>query len=147
MPPQLVFKTMNAVHNTAYRLSGGRLGKTMKGAPVMLLTTTGRKSGNPRTSPVLYVRDGDRIAIVASKGGAPQHPSWYGNLRADPEVGVQIGKEKRRMHARDAEGDERERLWRAAVAVYPPFEDYTKRTTRQIPVVVLEAPDEQQPAR
>jgi deazaflavin-dependent oxidoreductase (nitroreductase family) len=132
---------MNAVHNSVYRASRGRIGKSMQGAPVLLLTTTGRKSGKRRTTPLLYVEDGDTIGIIASKGGAPKHPAWYGNLRSNPDVDVQIGAMRRNMRAHVAEGEERERVWAAAVAVYPPYADYQTRTSRTIPVIVLEPAD------
>src|SRR5437764_14438205 len=90
-----------------YRMSGGRIGGRMKGAPILLLTTTGRRSGKRRTLPLLYIEDGDRLAVIASKGGAPEHPAWYRNLTADPQVEVEVGRRRRRMRARTAEGDER----------------------------------------
>jgi F420H(2)-dependent quinone reductase len=98
----------------------------------------GAKSAKPRTTPLVYVRDGDNVAIIASKGGHPRHPGWFHNLRAHPDTTIQIGSRRLAVRARVAAGQERERLWRRAVAVWPPYEDYQKRTGRRIPVVVLE---------
>lgn len=106
--------------------------------PTLLLTTTGRKSGRQLTMPLIYGQDGDRYVIVASKGGAPQHPAWYLNLQDHPEVAVQVIRDKFSAVARTATGEERERLWKMMSAIYPPYPDYQKRTDRQIPVVVLE---------
>src|SRR5437868_5418594 len=92
-----------------YRMSGGRIGGKMKGAPILLLTTTGRKSGKARTMPLLYVEDGDRFAVIASAGGQQEQPAWYLNLRENPEVEVEVGRERRKLRARVAEGEERER--------------------------------------
>ncbi len=106
--------------------------------PVLLLTTTGRKSGRPRTQPLTYTNVGDGYAVIASKGGAAQHPLWYLNLRANPLAQVTVGRETRKVHARDAEGEEREDLWRALTDLYPGYDRYAERTSRRIPVVVLE---------
>ena len=105
---------------------------------MLLLTTTGRKSGKARTSPLLYTPAGDGYAVIASKGGAPKHPLWYLNLQASPHAEVTVGRETRHVHARDAEGDERERLWRALADAYPGYDRYAQKTSRRIPVVVLE---------
>jgi deazaflavin-dependent oxidoreductase (nitroreductase family) len=134
---RLIFKVTGAIHAALYRLTGGRLGGRMKQAPVLLLTVEGRKSGKRRTTPLLYGRDGDNVVVIASKGGDPKHPAWYLNLRG-AEAGIQIGREHRRVRARDAEGEERERLWRQMVELWPDYAEYQKKTTRQIPVVVLE---------
>jgi deazaflavin-dependent oxidoreductase (nitroreductase family) len=108
-------------------------------APVLLLTTTGRKSGRPRTSPLLYAQAGDNgYMVIASKGGAPEHPLWYLNLRANPIAEVTVGRETQQMRARDAQGEERERLWRSLADVYPGYDRYARKTSRRIPVVVLE---------
>jgi F420H(2)-dependent quinone reductase len=133
----LVLRSMSALHNGLYRASKGKVGGTMRGAPVLLLTTTGRKSGKKRTTPLLYGSAGDDLVVVASVGGAPKNPAWYWNLQGG-QAEVQVGGERRRVRARDAEGEERERLWRQMVGVYPPYADYQTKTTRQIPVVVLE---------
>ncbi|MCA9563547.1 MAG: nitroreductase family deazaflavin-dependent oxidoreductase [Myxococcales bacterium] len=122
-----------------YRKSGGKLGAHFPGgAKVCLLTTTGRKSGQPRTVPVLFLRDGDNLVVVASKGGHPSHPLWYLNLVADPRVRVEVEGETRRAHARDATESERERLWPKLVRYYEGFADYQAVTDRIIPVVILE---------
>jgi F420H(2)-dependent quinone reductase len=134
---RLMFKVTGGIHAALYRLTGGRLGGRMKQAPVLLLTAEGRKSGKRRTTPLLYGRDGDNVVVIASKGGDPKHPAWYLNLR-DAEAEILIGRERRRVRARDAEGEERERLWRQMVEVWPDYAEYQKKTTRQIPVVVLE---------
>jgi len=134
---RLILRTGGAVHNALYRATNGRFGGQMRGAPVLLLTVTGRKSGKRRTTPLLYGRDGNNLIVIASKGGDPKHPAWYLNLQGQ-EAEVQIGGEHRRVRARDAEGDERERLWTEMVGIYAPYADYQQKTTRRIPVVVLE---------
>ena len=134
---RLIFRVLGWAHNTIYRLTGGKAGGTMRGAPVLLLTVHGRKSGKRRTVPLLYGRDGDRYVVIASKGGDPKHPAWYLNLRGG-EADLQVGKEHHHVRARDAEGDERERLWAQMVEVYADYATYQTKTSRQIPVVVLE---------
>jgi deazaflavin-dependent oxidoreductase (nitroreductase family) len=132
-------RLFGAEHVRRYRETGGAVGHIWKeGAPTLLLTTTGRKTGEPRTTPLIYVRDGDRFVIVASQGGAPKHPNWYENLRRDPNVEVQVEADVFPARARTAEGEERERLWAKAAEVWPHFQEYEKRTSRTIPVVVLE---------
>jgi proline iminopeptidase len=125
-------------HVEAYRKSGGEVGYVWNGAPVLLLTTRGRKSGEAKTSPLIFVQDGGTVAVVASKGGAPDHPAWYKNLAADPRVTVQIKGDVYEARARTAEGAERERLWPKAVAAWPQYTDYQAATDRKIPVVVLD---------
>jgi proline iminopeptidase len=105
---------------------------------ILLLTTTGRKSGEKRTVPLIYVEDDGHHAIVASKGGFPEHPGWYQNLVKTPEVELQVKGDVFRARARTAAGEERDRIWQKAVAVWPDYDEYAKRTTREIPVVVLE---------
>jgi deazaflavin-dependent oxidoreductase (nitroreductase family) len=134
---RLMFKFGGAVHTGLYRLTGGRMGGRMRNAPVLLLTATGRKTGKRRTMPLLYGRDGDNLVVIASKGGDPKHPAWYLNLQGQ-EAEIQVGRDRKRVRARDAEGQERERLWAQMVGVYPDYAEYQKKTTRQIPVVVLE---------
>jgi deazaflavin-dependent oxidoreductase (nitroreductase family) len=109
--------------------------------PVLLLTTVGRKSGRPRTQPLAYTRARDGYAVIASKGGAAHHPLWYLNLQANPVAEVTVGRETQRVRARDADGDERERLWRQLADVYPGYDRYAQKTSRRIPVVVLEPND------
>jgi deazaflavin-dependent oxidoreductase (nitroreductase family) len=104
----------------------------------LLLTTKGRKSGKPRTKPLVYDEDGDRYVIVASKGGAPKHPDWYRNLEKDPNVELQVLDDVFPARARTAEGEERERLWQLVNRQWPDYESYQKKTDREIPVVVLE---------
>ena len=126
-------------HVRRYRETGGEVGHDWReGSTVLLLTTTGRKSGNPTTTPLIYAEDGDRYVIVASKGGAPEHPGWYENLAKTPDVELQVGPDVFAAHARTAEGDERERLWRKANEVWPHYDEYATKTDREIPVVVLE---------
>ena len=130
------------LHMFVYRVTGGRLGGRMVGAPVLLLTTTGRKTGKQRTSPLLYLEDGENLVIVASNGGAPRHPTWWLNLRADPEASVEIGNRKLRVRAEEASPEEKERLWTRLVAMYGPYESYRRRTDRDIPVVILHPAEE-----
>ena len=132
------FRILGGVHRAVYRLTGGKVGGKIGPARVLLLTTTGRKSGRPRTQPLLYTPAGDGYAVIASKGGAPQHPLWYLNLQANPHVEVTVGRETRQLRARDAEGEERERLWRAMTRVYAGYDRYAEKTSRRIPVVVLD---------
>lgn len=125
-------------HVRRYRETGGEVGHIWRGAPTLLLTTTGRRSGERRTTPLIYGRDGDRYVVVASKGGAPRHPAWYLNLSAEPEVEVQVLDERFRARASTAGPQERERLWRLMAGIWPAYDEYTQRTEREIPVVVLE---------
>ena len=125
-------------HVRRYRETGGEVGHDWKGTQTLLLTTTGRTSGEPRTTPLIYGRDGDSVVIVASKGGAPDDPGWYRNLVAHPEAELQIHTEVFRARARDAEGAERERLWQLMLGHWPAYDDYQANTERRIPVVVLE---------
>lgn len=108
------------------------------GRRVLILTTTGARSGEPRVAPLVHSGDGDRLVIIASKGGAPDNPSWYANLRANPVVTVETGGEMFQARASEAEGEERQRLWDAHVAEHPGFAEYPTMTSRVIPVVVLE---------
>jgi deazaflavin-dependent oxidoreductase (nitroreductase family) len=133
-----LIKPMSVLNTWVYRISGGRIGgKFLRGAPVLLLTTIGRKSGKPRTAPLLYLRDGEKIVIVGSKGGMSQHPLWYRNVEANPDVDVEIGSESRRMLARRATDEEKAAVWPKLVAMYRDFEDYQARTERNIPVIIL----------
>ena len=129
---------MTGMNNVAYRLSKGRVaGHVPSGAPICLLTTTGRRSGRQRTVPLLYVPDGDDIVVVASRGGMGSHPAWYLNLLASPWASVQVDSLSQRVRARDATSVERRRLWPRLTAAYPYFDAYQLRTSRQIPVVIL----------
>jgi deazaflavin-dependent oxidoreductase (nitroreductase family) len=134
----LGFRILGGIHRRVYRLTGGKIGGRMGKLPILLLTTTGRKSGQPRTQPLAYTRAGDGYAVIASKGGAARHPLWYLNLRANPLAEVTVGRETRNVRARDAQGEERERLWRALADLYAGYDRYAKKTSRRIPVVVLE---------
>jgi F420H(2)-dependent quinone reductase len=126
-------------HATIYRATRGLIGHRIPGLPPFLvLEHVGAKSGRRRTTPLLYFEDGERYVVVASKGGHPRHPAWYHNLRATPEVTIQVGSQRMPVHARDATPEERPRLWRRAVEVYGSYEDYQRRTRREIPLVVLE---------
>jgi deazaflavin-dependent oxidoreductase (nitroreductase family) len=126
-------------HVRRYRETDGEVGHVWKeGSTILLLTTTGRKTGEKHTTPLIYAQDGDDYVIVASKGGAPEHPGWYRNLAKNPEVEVQVLGEVFPARARTAEGEERERLWRKANEVWPHYDEYQRKTDREIPVVVLE---------
>jgi deazaflavin-dependent oxidoreductase (nitroreductase family) len=138
MPANLVQKGMVQTHRAIFRASKGRLGGKMGKAPVLLLTTTGRKSGQPRTSPLFFQPDGDRLVIIASNGGSSRHPSWYLNLLANPDVTVELEGQSRQMRVRTASDDERARLWPAMQAVYKGYDGYQRKTERHIPLVILE---------
>lgn len=125
-------------HVRRYRETDGAVGYEWNGVPTLLLTTKGRKSGEPRTIAIIFRQVGDDQVLIASKGGSPTHPLWYLNIEADPEVEVQIKGERFAARARTAEGEERERLWAEAVKGWPNYDVYQSRTTRRIPVVVLE---------
>jgi deazaflavin-dependent oxidoreductase (nitroreductase family) len=128
-----------AGHTAIYRATNGMIGSWLPGGlPILLLDHVGAKSGRRRTNPLLYATDGDDLVLVASKGGHPKNPAWFHNLMANPDTTVQVGSERRSVHARQASADERERLWERAVAVYGPYESYRRRTGREIPIVILE---------
>jgi len=134
----VVIKIMSRLNTWLYRLSGGRIGgRFLSGAPVLLLTTIGRKSGRPQTAPLLYLEDGERFIIVASKGGMSHHPLWFKNLQANPRVEVEVGRRKLSMMARHASDEEKAALWPRLVAMYADYADYQRRTERKIPVVIL----------
>lgn len=134
-----VFGTALKLHQWIYETTDGRLGANLGGRPMLLLRTTGRKTGQPRTAALLYVEDGANRVVIASKGGAPQHPGWFHNLRAQPEVEIQIGRERHDVRARTAAGEERARLWAAADKVNGGlYSTYQSQTSREIPVIVLE---------
>jgi deazaflavin-dependent oxidoreductase (nitroreductase family) len=125
-------------HVRRYRETGGEVGHIWNGVPTLLLTTTGRKTGNPTTTPLIYGRDRDAYVVVASKGGAPEHPGWYRNLSKTPAVELQVGPDVFAARARTAGPEERERLWRTMAEIWPAYDDYAQKTDREIPVVVLE---------
>lgn len=140
-----VIRAMTAAHLWLYRRSGGRLGRTWHvgsalrdGVDVCLLTTTGRRSGEPRTVPLLHMADGDRVVVVASQGGLPTNPAWYLNVTARPDVVVEYRGTRRAMRARTADPAERAALWPRLVAMYRDFESYQSWTDREIPVVICE---------
>jgi deazaflavin-dependent oxidoreductase (nitroreductase family) len=134
-----VLHRLMRAHVAIYRATNGRIGHWFPGVPTMLLLDhVGAKSGTRRTSALAYVRDGDNVALIASKGGHPAHPAWFHNLMAHPDVSVQIGPERRAVHARLATPEERARIWPRAVASWRSFDAYKERTDREIPVVVLE---------
>jgi len=121
-----------------FRANGGKVGGNFAGAPLLLLHTTGAKSGQERVNPMMYRKVGDHYAVFASKAGAPTNPDWYHNLLANPAVTAEIGTQTLSLTARVATPDEREGIWTAQKADYPGFADYETKTTRQIPVVILE---------
>ena len=127
------------VHTLLYRLSRGLVGHRMPGmAAMLLLDHVGAKSGKARTTPLVYIEDGDAFVIVASKGGHPKHPAWFHNLRANPETTIQVGSRRIPVTARVATDAERERLWPEVVRAYSGYEGYQRRTDRKIPLVILE---------
>lgn len=124
-------------HVSAYRESDGEVGYLWNGVPTLLLTTTGRRSGEARTTPLIFARDGDDYLVVASLGGAPQHPKWYLNLEADPRAEIQVKAEHLPVVARTATPEEKPRLWQIVRDLWPNYDVYQTRTDRIIPVVVL----------
>ena len=130
-------KTMSATHRAVYRASGGRIAGSIQGVPVLLLTTKGRKSGKRRVTPLLFVRDGDRIVVVASNGGSDRAPAWWLNICSAPAVEVEIGRKKTAMTAHKASDEERALLWPEFTSRYAGYAKYAARTAREIPVVVL----------
>jgi deazaflavin-dependent oxidoreductase (nitroreductase family) len=120
-----------------FRVNGGRVGGSWEGRDLLLLTTNGRTSGRQYTTPMVYTRDGDRLLVYASQGGAPNHPDWYLNLVASPQVVVEVGDERYKATAVPLEGEERDREYGAQAERVPTFGDYQEKTTRVIPVVAL----------
>ena len=127
-----------AEHLKKYQATNGADGHIWNGVPTLLLTTTGSKSGQPRTLPLIYGQDGKRYVIIASRGGAPDHPGWYKNLVAQPKVDVQVAADKFKAKASTSKGDERTRLWKLMAKIWPAYDEYQTKTSRQIPVVILE---------
>jgi deazaflavin-dependent oxidoreductase (nitroreductase family) len=125
-------------HVRRYRETDGDVGYLWNGVPTLILTTTGRRSGKPFSTPLILGRDGDDYVVVASKGGAPRHPDWYRNLVDHPEVDVQVKGDRFRARARTAGPEERSRLWELMTDIWPAYDQYQQKTDRQIPVVVLE---------
>lgn len=132
-----VIGLLSSSHKLAYRLTGGGLGGKIWGAPVLLLTTTGRKSGKRRTAPILYLAEGENLVLVASNGGSDRQPGWYLNLRRQPVASVQVGSSVRAVRAEVAPPEEKRRLWPALNAMYSEYACYQERTARDIPVVIL----------
>jgi F420H(2)-dependent quinone reductase len=136
-PARLAWKLGSGAHAGVYRATGGKLFGRMGGRPILLLNTVGRRSGKKRTSPLLYVMDGEDFVIVASKGGASAHPAWYLNLRANPEATVEIGDREVQVEAEEADPEDKTRLWQKMVEMYPAYDAYQEKTEREIPLLVL----------
>ena len=124
-------------HLERYLQTDGEDGHIWRGVPTLLLTTTGRKSGEPHTTPLIYGEDAGRYVVVASRGGAPSHPQWHRNLDANPSVGLQVAAQKFQATARTASPDEKPALWALMTGIYPPYDEYQAATEREIPVVIL----------
>jgi deazaflavin-dependent oxidoreductase (nitroreductase family) len=134
----IAVRIMSAINTALFKASGGRIGnKFMRGAPVCLVTTTGARSRKLRTTPLIYLADGDDVVIVASKGGMSHHPAWYHNLAKHPEARVQIGSTVTNRVARRASDAEKAALWPRLCEIYPDYADYQARTERNIPVMIL----------
>jgi deazaflavin-dependent oxidoreductase (nitroreductase family) len=129
---------LGALHRVLYRVSGGRVGGRLWDLPIVLLTTSGRQSGKKRTVPLCSLRDGDNVVVIASYGGLDQPPAWWLNLEANPNAELLSGRTCRAVTARNAAPDERARLWAEVTARAPGYLEYERRTTRQIPVVILQ---------
>jgi deazaflavin-dependent oxidoreductase (nitroreductase family) len=125
-------------HVKRYLETDGAEGHEWQGTTVLILTTKGRKSGESRSTPLIYQRHGDDFVVVASKGGAPEHPAWYLNLEADPDATVQVQGDRFKANARTASADEKPELWQIMTSAWPAYDDYQRNTSRDIPVVVLE---------
>jgi deazaflavin-dependent oxidoreductase (nitroreductase family) len=142
MPSESAWAWINRgfkLHTTLYRATRGVIGHRVPfGPPMLLLDNVGAKSGIKRTTPLAYVPDDPDIVVVASKGGHPTNPAWFHNLKANPDTTIQVGSEVREVHARVATPEERKRLWPKAVSFYKPYAGYQKKTTREIPLVILE---------
>ena len=136
-PVRLALRLGSGAHTGVYRATGGKLFGRMGKSPILLLNTVGRKTGRRRTSPLLYVMDGEDFVIIASKGGAPTHPAWYLNLKANPDTTVEVGDREVRVRAEEVDSQEKDRLWQKMVEMYPPYDDYQTRTKREIPLLVL----------
>ncbi len=132
-----VQRAATKLHSFVYRVTDGRVGGSIAGGPVLLLTTTGRKSGRERTIPLLYLKDGEDLVVVGSNGGTAAPPAWWLNLKNNPEATVEVGGRKVRVWAEEAGFEEKERLWTKLVEMYGGYEDYRRRTDREIPVVFL----------
>ena len=143
-PSKLVAALQNAViriHSVLYRSTNGAIGGRIANSPVLLLTTTGRRSGKPRTVPLLFLEDGPNVVLVASNGGAVRHPTWWLNLQTTPEAWIQIKGTRRRVQAEQASAAAKQRLWPRLTAMYPGYARYQEITDRDIPVVILRTND------
>jgi deazaflavin-dependent oxidoreductase (nitroreductase family) len=136
-PARLALKLGTGVHSGVYRATGGKLFGRMGKNPILLLNTVGRKSGKKRTTPLLYVMDGEDFVIIASKGGTPTHPAWYLNLMSTPDATVEVGDREVRVRAEEVDGEEKTRLWQMMVQIYPTYDDYQTKTEREIPLLLL----------
>jgi F420H(2)-dependent quinone reductase len=136
--PAGALKATGKLNIPVYRLTGGRVFGSLDGNPILLLTTTGRKSGQPRTAPVIYMPDGDRMVIIGTNAGNLRTPAWALNLEAHPDAEVEVGRERRQVRARIAAGEDRADLWRRINEQYSGFDDYAAKTARDIRVFVLE---------
>ncbi len=138
-PPHVAFlqRLVTTLHTLLFRLSGGKIGGTLLGRPVLLLTTLGRRTRLPRTAPLLYLPDAQNVVLVASNGGTAKHPTWWLNLASHPRALVEIGGRRVLMHAEEAGPEERARLWPLVVEMYEGYAQYQARTPRQIPLMVL----------
>ena len=136
-PRPYVIKAVSAFHTLIYRLTRGRLGGRIDSLPILLLTTRGRKSGRRRTTPLVYLRDGEELVLIASYGGRDEQPAWFWNLESNPQAQVQIGGRPIPMLARKATSDERVILWPKVLQLWPGYAKYQERTSRTIPLIIL----------
>jgi len=134
---KLATRMITGTHEFWYRLTGGWVGGNILGTPILLLETKGRKSGRVRTTPLLYLRDGDDMVVVASYGGSDHDPDWWRNLADDPQATVQVMSDRTPVRAQRASATEKERLWPRLTRMYPQYDAYQRRTSRDIPVVIL----------
>jgi deazaflavin-dependent oxidoreductase (nitroreductase family) len=138
-PPnnRLMIRTTTVINRFLFKLTNGKVGGRFGKVDILLLTTKGRKSGEKRTVPLQYFKDGEDLVLVASNAGDDRHPAWWLNLQADPKAQVQIGGDKKRVEARKATADEKTRIWPNVTAIYPGYDEYQTRTSREIPLVLL----------
>ena len=134
---RLVIRVLSKTHAFWYRLTGGTLGGRMRGMPVLLLTTTGRKSGKPRATPLTYLEYGGDIVVIASNSGDDRDPGWWRNLKTHPDATIQLKRDRRPVRAERATAEEKARIWPELIARNADYDDYARRTTRDIPVVIL----------
>ena len=137
MPSRTLIRCVSATHRFWYRLTGGAIGGKLGKAPMLLLTTTGRKSGRRRTTPLLYLADGENMVVIASNGGSDRDPGWWVNLKHNPRAEVQVRRARKTVTAEKASAEEKGRLWPLITDMYGGYEGYQRRTTRDIPVVIL----------